>query len=116
MRRSTMDIKEHSVATVNGKTVTVKKWIAYLTLVMMVMGIISAVFGNVIEPVIWKVDIENTVQETTNRVDKIEVWRDTHEAQSLLQNNINNKQLHELQLNLKVLMEKSGLTYQSITN
>ena len=104
-----------SVATVNGKTVTVKKWIAYLTIIALVLSLMGTVFGNVIEPVVWKTSIENTVEQNTKRVDKVEAWQEQHAKQTVLQNEVTTKQLHELQLNLKVFMRKNGLNYESIS-
>lgn len=106
---------EEPVATVNGKTVTVKKWVAILTLVILFISLAGTLFGAVIDPIVWKKQIENTVEENTARVDRIELWQEEHSRAVILQNSLSTKQIHELQLNLKALMQASGLKYQSIT-
>jgi predicted negative regulator of RcsB-dependent stress response len=62
--------------------------------------------------------ISNTSQkleETSIRVDKIEVWKEENMKEQIIRQNLSNKQVHEIQLNLKSLMEKNGLKYLSIT-
>ena len=62
--------------------------------------------------------ISNTSQkleETSIRVDKIEIWKEENMKEQIIRQNLSNKQVHEIQLNLKSLMEKNGLKYLSIT-
>lgn len=55
------------------------------------------------------------VDQTSKRVDKIEVWKEENMKEQIIRQNLSNKQVHEIQLNLKSLMEKNGLKYLSIT-
>jgi predicted negative regulator of RcsB-dependent stress response len=55
------------------------------------------------------------VKETSLRVDKIEIWKEENMKEQIIRQNLSNKQVHEIQLNLKSLMEKNGLKYLSIT-
>ncbi len=62
--------------------------------------------------------ISNTAEklkETSVRVDKIEIWKEENMKEQIIRQNLSNKQVHEIQLNLKSLMEKNGLKYLSIT-
>lgn len=50
-----------------------------------------------------------------SKVQDIEIWKENHIDWSGAASKAYQRQLHEIQLNLKVLMEKQGLKYQSIT-
>lgn len=50
-----------------------------------------------------------------SKVQDIEIWKENHIDWSGTASKAYQRQLHEIQLNLKVLMEKQGLKYQSIT-
>ena len=55
------------------------------------------------------------IDSLESRMDKIDKWKEKHIDWGEQTKSTFEKQLYELQINLKVLMEKQGLTYQQIT-
>lgn len=55
------------------------------------------------------------IETESKRVDKIEIWKEETAKNQIIKENLANKQIHEIQLNLKSLMKKNGLDYLSIT-
>lgn len=60
-------------------------------------------------------DTSRKLDDTVVRVNNLEVWKEENNKTQIIRDQLNNKQVHEIQLNLKSLMEKNGLKYLSIT-
>lgn len=60
-------------------------------------------------------DTTQKLDDTVQRVDNLEIWKEENCKTQIIRDQLNNKQIHEIQLNLKSLMEKNGLKYLSIT-
>jgi hypothetical protein len=60
-------------------------------------------------------DTSQKLDDTVQRVNNLEVWKEENYKSQVTREQLNNKQIYEIQLNLKSLMEKNGLEYLSIT-
>jgi len=94
-------------------TVNIKTWIAENIKWIMTLTVIALSNYFILANQIANTTVK--VEETVLRVDKIELWKEENMKNQMLREQLNNKQIHEIQLNLKSLMEKNGLRYLSIT-
>ena len=94
-------------------TVNIKTWIADNIKWIMTLTVIALSNYFILANQIANTTVK--VEETVLRVDKIELWKEENMKNQMLREQLNNKQIHEIQLNLKSLMEKNGLRYLSIT-
>ena len=111
---------QQSVATVNGKTVTVKKWIAYVNLTFTVISLLAVGISYIVSPIIWKAEVETAMQTQNNKIESqnsrieiLEKWRDLRTKEIEIDKREVQMKLQEIALNQRMTMRKLGIEYET---